>query len=91
MYNELFRKATAWERIRNKMALKKIMKSVYGDKTDDHHLIQAFRSFGVESDVLYNHIMGRLSSQLARISMYVEKETLLKLIASKSNCNEADT
>lgn len=80
MYNELFRKATAWERIRNKLALKKIMKSVYGDKTDDHHLIQAFRSFGVESDVLYNHIMGRLSSQLARISMYVEKETLLKLI-----------
>ena len=80
MYNELFRKANAWERVRNKMALKKIMQSVYGDKTDDHHLIQAFRAFGVESDTLYNHIMNRLSTQLARISMYVEPKTLLTLI-----------
>ena len=80
MYNELFRKANAWERVRNKMALKKIMQSVYGDKTDDHHLIQAFRAFGVESDTLYNHIMNRLSTQFARISMYVEPKTLLTLI-----------
>ncbi len=80
MYNELFRKATAWERVRNKMALKKIMQSVYGDKTDDHHLIQAFRAFGVESDALYNHIMNRLSTHLARISMYVEPKTLLTMI-----------
>ena len=80
MYNELFRVGHRWERFRNNIALKRIMKSVYGDKTDDHHLIQAFRAFGVESDALYNHIMSRLSTQLARINMYVEPQTLLRLI-----------
>lgn len=80
MYNELFRVGHRWERFRNNLALKRIMKSVYGDKTDDHHLIQAFRAFGVESDTLYHHIMDRLSAQLARINMYVEPKRLLKLI-----------
>jgi hypothetical protein len=83
MYNELFRKGRKWERIRNHFALKVMMKSVYGDRTEDHHLIQAFRAFGVESEILYHHIMGRLSKQLARISMYVEPETLLEIIGRK--------
>ncbi len=82
MYNELFRKGDRWERLRNIKALKLIMKSVYGDKTEDHHLIQAFRAFGVESDTLYRHIFNRLSQQLARISMYIEPERLLKMIVS---------
>lgn len=80
MYSELFRVGHRWERFRNKIALKRIMKSVYGDKTDDHHLIQAFRAFGVESHFLYDHIMNRLSDQLARINMNVEPKKLLELI-----------
>ncbi|HEV8050931.1 MAG TPA: hypothetical protein VGP47_00435, partial [Parachlamydiaceae bacterium] len=83
MYNELFRKGDRWERIRNKGALKVILKSVYGDKTDDHHLIQAFRAFGVDSEMLYQHVTNRLSQQLARISMYVEPERLLEIIGRK--------
>jgi len=83
MYNELFRVGRRWERLRNNIALKMIMKSVYGDKTDDHHLIQAFRAFGVESDTLYNHVMDRLSAQLARINMYVTRDRLFELIGRK--------
>ena len=83
MYNELFRKGDRWEHFRNHAALTVIMKSVYGDKNDDHHLIQAFRAFGVESETLYRHIIGRLSQQLARISMYVEPEKLLEIIGRK--------
>ena len=80
MYNELFRSNSKWEQLRNLAALKAIMKSVYGDKTDDHRLIQAFRAFGVESDTLYRHIMGRLSHHLARINMYISPERLLEII-----------
>ncbi|MEO8110494.1 MAG: ferritin-like domain-containing protein [Ginsengibacter sp.] len=80
MYNELFRKGSSVERFRNRMALKKMMKAVYGDKTEDHHLIQAFRAFGVESEILYQHIFNRLSQQLARISLYIESEKLLGFI-----------
>lgn len=80
MYNELFRTGDKWERLRNGVALNVIMKSVYGDKDDDHHLIQAFRAFGVESELLYKHIVTRLCQQLARISMYVEPERLLKIM-----------
>jgi hypothetical protein len=83
MYNELFRVGHRWERFRNNLALKGIMKNVYGDKTDDHHLIQAFRAFGVESHLLYQHIMTRLSDQLARVNMYVEPQSLLELIGRK--------
>jgi hypothetical protein len=83
MYNELFRKGHKWERYRNNLALKVMMKSVYGDKTEDHHLIQAFRAFGVESETLYRHIVVRLSEQLARISLYVEPEKLLEFIGRK--------
>lgn len=83
MYNELFKKGHRWERLRNNVALKVILKSVYGDKTDDHHLIQAFRAFGIESKLLYQHVACRLSEQLARISMYVEPERLLEIMGRK--------
>ena len=80
MYNELFRTGRSWERFRNKISLKVFLKSVYGDKNEDHHLIQAFRSFGIESEELYKHITNRLSMQLARVSVYVEPEKLLEII-----------
>jgi hypothetical protein len=80
MYNELFRSGGQWERIRNAAALKVLLKSVYGDKDEDHHLIQAFRAFGVESEVLYKYITDRLSVQLARVSVYIEPERLLEMI-----------
>jgi hypothetical protein len=83
MYNELFRKGHRWERLRNHMALHAMMKSVYGDKNEDHHLIQAFRAFGVESEILYEHIVGRLSQQLARVSVYVEPQKLLKIMGRR--------
>jgi len=83
MYNELFRKGGKGEVFRNKLALMAIMKSVYGDKTEDHRLIQAFRAFGVESESLYKHIVSRVSQQLSRISMYVEPEMLLKYMGRK--------
>jgi hypothetical protein len=83
MYNELFRKGHRWERIRNKAVLKIAMKAVYGDKSEDNRLIQAFGAFGVESEVLYKHVCKRLSQQLARISLYVEPEEILTLINRK--------
>jgi len=83
MYNEFYRKGRTWERARNNVALKVIMRSVYGDKTEDHHLIQAFRAFGVESGMLYNHIFNRLSQQLSRISMYVEPEKFFTIIGHR--------
>ena len=83
MYNELFRKDHGLKRFRNRATLKVLLKSVYGDKTDDHHLIQAFRAFGVDSELLYQHVTNRLSQQLARISMYVAPERLLELIGRK--------
>jgi len=83
MYNELFRKGHRLERFRNSVTLRVLLKSVYGDKTDDHNLIQAFRAFGVESEILYQHVVGRLSQELARISMYIEPERLLEIIGRK--------
>ncbi len=80
IYNELYRKGSRWERFRNQTALNGMLKSVYGDKTEDHHLIQAFLAFGVESNLLYQHIADRLSQQLSRISMYVEPKKLLYYI-----------
>ena len=83
IYNELYHKGTRWEKIQSDMVLTVMMKSVYGDKTNDHQLIQAFRVFGVESDVLYWHVMTRLSEQLARIGFYVTPEKLLLIIGRK--------
>ncbi|RPA67594.1 hypothetical protein EF405_14450 [Cyclobacteriaceae bacterium YHN15] len=83
MYNELFRKGTKWERLRNRTALKVIMKAVYGDKSEDHHLIQAFKAFGVEAEFLYRHIIDRLCQQLAKVGIYEEPENLLEIILGK--------
>jgi hypothetical protein len=83
MYNELFKVGRHWENMRNSIALKVIMKSVYGDKTEDHPLIQAFIAFGIGSDQLYKHIANRLSAQLARINMQVTPEYLLTLLNRK--------
>ncbi|MDB4286026.1 hypothetical protein N9933_01855 [bacterium] len=83
IYNELYRKGNRWERYRNTLALEKMLKSVYGDKTEDHRLIQAFRAFGVEPEILYGHIVSRLSEQLARVSLYVEPDRLLEIIGRK--------
>lgn len=83
MYNELYKRGSKWERIRNSLALKIIMKSVYGDKTEDNPVIQAFRSFGVDADILYQHITERLSKQLIRVNMYVEPDKLLDFIIRK--------
>jgi hypothetical protein len=80
IYNELFRTGSKWERKRNHRALKLMMKTAYGDKHDDHALIQAFRSFGVEADVLYNHILGQLSHQLTRVGIFASPEKLLEYI-----------
>jgi hypothetical protein len=80
IYNELFRKGNDFERFKNNVVLKVMMKSVYGNKSEDHRLIQAFRAFGVESEILYKHIVDRLSQQLARISMFVEPARILKMI-----------
>jgi len=57
-----------------------MMTSAYGDKNEDHGLLQACRAFGVESDRLYQHVAGRLSAQLARIGMDVPPERLLDLM-----------
>lgn len=83
MYNELFRKGRRWEVFRNNLVLMVMMKSVYGDKTEDHRLIQAFRAFGVESDSLYSYVTNRVSQQLSRISMYVEPEKLLRFMGRR--------
>ncbi len=80
IYNELFRRGTRSERFRNQLALRIIMKSVYGDKTEEHRLIQAFHAFGVTSDKLYQHIFSRLSAQLSRISMYVDPDKIFQLV-----------
>jgi hypothetical protein len=81
LYNELYRKGHKWETNKNKLVLKLFLKAVYGDKTEDHRLIQAFRSFGVESSALYGHITNRLSQQLARIGLYIEPDTILEYLA----------
>ena len=54
-----------------------VLKAAYGDKSENHPLIQACRAFGVESERLYEHVAGRLSEQLTRVGMYVEPDRLL--------------
>lgn len=76
-YNELYRTGSRWERVRNSIALRVMMKAAYGDKTEDHALLQACRAFGVESARPYRHVAARLSEQLARIGMYVPPEEIL--------------
>ena len=83
MYNELFRKGNKWEQFLNKATLKVMMKTFYGDKSEDHYLVQSFRAFGIESEILYRHIVVRLSQQLARISLNVSPDKLLKYMGHK--------
>jgi len=76
-YNELYRRGGRWERLRNGVALRAMMKAAYGDKTESHPLLHACRAFGMESEQLYQHIAGRLSQQLVRVGVYVPPEELL--------------
>ncbi len=80
IYTELYRKDSGWERLQNGVALRVMMKTAYGDKTEDHPLIQAFLAFGVESEKLYQHTSTRLSDQLAKVGVFVHPERLLGFI-----------
>jgi len=79
-YNELYRRGTRWERFRNDVALKMLLKAAYGDKTEDNHLIQACRAFGVDSQRLYGFVASHLSEQLTKIGMYVPVPDLLEFL-----------
>jgi hypothetical protein len=76
-YNELYRTGTRWEQQRNRFALRVLMQSAYGDKTEDHHLIQACRAFGLDSRRPYHFIADRLSEQLSRVGTYMSPADLL--------------
>jgi hypothetical protein len=73
-YNELYRRGGRWERMRNDVALRMVLNAAYGDKSEDHYLIQSCRAFGLPSRTLYRHVLGRLSRELATIGMYVPPE-----------------
>jgi ribonucleotide reductase beta subunit family protein with ferritin-like domain len=79
-YNELYRTGSRWENLRNRVALRELLRAAYGDKTEDHHLIQACRAFGLESDALYRFVAGNLSKQLETIGMHVPWDSLLEFL-----------
>jgi hypothetical protein len=79
-YNELYRTGSPWERLRNNVAWKAVLKSAYGDKTEDHQLLQACRAFGLQSQRLYQFVAGRLSEHLTRIGLYVPPERFLEFM-----------
>ena len=79
-YNELYRTGSRWERWRNHVALRVMMKAAYGDKNEDHGLLQACRAFGIEASRPYQHAAACLSHQLQRIGMYVAPEELLSFM-----------
>lgn len=79
-YNELYRTGSRWERLRNNVAWKAVLKSAYGDKSEDHQLLQACRAFGLESQRLYQFIAGRLSGHLTRIGLYIPPERFLEFM-----------
>ena len=62
------------------MALRELLRAAYGDKTEDHRLIQACRAFGLESDLLYRFVAGRLSKQLETVGMCVPWDNLLEFL-----------
>jgi hypothetical protein len=70
-YNELYRRGGRWEALRNGVALRMVLNAAYGDKSEDHYLIQACRAFGLPSRTLYDHVLGRLSRELATVGVYV--------------------
>jgi hypothetical protein len=79
-YNELYRTGSRWEHLRNRVALRELLRAAYGDKTEDHHLIQACRAFGLESQALYRFVAGRLSAQLETVGMHVTWDSLLEFL-----------
>jgi hypothetical protein len=79
-YNELYRTGGRWERARNSTALRVMLKAAYGDKTNDHPLLQACCAFGVDAARPYRHVAARLSQQLARVGMDVRPDALLALM-----------
>lgn len=79
-YNELYRTRSRWEHLRNQIALRELLRAAYGDKTEDHQLIQACRAFGLESDTLYRFVAGRLSKQLETVGMCVSWDSLLAFL-----------
>jgi hypothetical protein len=81
-YNELYRTGSRWERLRNTVAWKAVLKSAYGDKTEDHQLLQACRAFGLESQQLYRFIAARLSQHLTKIGLFVPAELFLEFIGA---------
>ena len=83
IYNELYHTGSWWEKFQNEKILTGMLKAVYGDKTDDHPLLKAFRVFGVPSEALYQLVMSRVSEQLARIGFFVTPERLLGIIGKK--------
>jgi nucleoside-diphosphate-sugar epimerase len=89
-YNELYRTGSRWERLRNRAALRVMMKAAYGDKNEDHGLLQACRAFGIDSSLPYRHVAGCLSAQLQRIGMYVPPEQLLGFMQLQRTTASAD-
>lgn len=79
-YNELYRSGGRWERLRNNVAWKAVLKSAYGDKTESHPLLQACRAFGLAPQQLYRFIAGRLSEHLTRIGLYLPPERFLEFM-----------
>jgi hypothetical protein len=88
-YNELYRKGGHWEQFRNNFFLKAVMQAAYGNKTEDHYLLRACRSFGVEPNLPYHFIASRLSQQLTQIGMYVPVEEFLGLMRRSSSNSSA--
>jgi hypothetical protein len=79
-YNELYRRGTRWERLRNAVGLRMVLTAAYGDKSEDHYLIQACRAFGLPSSTMYRHVLGRLSRELARVGVYVPPEQFFRML-----------
>ncbi|TFG53021.1 MAG: hypothetical protein E4H37_04385 [Gemmatimonadales bacterium] len=79
-YNELYRTGGWWEALRNRVALRGLLQAAYGDKTEDHQLIQACRAFGLESDTLYRYVASNLSQQLEAVGMSVSWDSLMKFL-----------
>jgi len=79
-YNELYRTGSRWEHFRNRVALRELLRAAYGDKTEDHHLIQACRAFGLESDTLYRFVISRLCEQLDRVGVHASWDSLREFL-----------
>jgi hypothetical protein len=79
LYNELYRTGSRWERWRNRHALDQMMRKAYGDKSVDHPIMRACRSFGVDPNDLYRWIAEALSRELARVGVYLSSEGYIDL------------